>query len=383
MSDKIPFNRPVVIGDEYRYFEEVLASPQWSGDGPFTKRCQEHIKAELPEAKAVLLTHSCTAALEICAMCCNITPGAEVIMPSWTMTSTANAVVLRGGIPVFVDVEPETLNIDAEQIEHAITPKTAAIFVTHYAGVPCDMGSINETAQSNSLFVVEDAAQAYLSTYHGRPAGTLGHAAAISFHATKNIVSGEGGAFVTTLTRFARMAEIFREKGTDRSKMLRGEVDKYSWVDIGSSYLPNEITAAVLLAQLEFDHDLTAHRWMIWHYYDKMFRELNIPDINLCELTPDVRTNGHIYFFTLKAAYKRDWLLSILHENGIQASAHYEPLHNSLAGRKYCLTRGPGGTSTLPVTEHAAKAIVRLPMRVSIAEAERVVEAVKTALTSQ
>ena len=383
MNSKIPFNRPTTVGDEYRYFEEVLASPQWSGDGPFTKRCQQHIHNELPQATAVLLTHSCTAALEMCAMCCNITPGAEVIMPSWTMTSTANAVVLRGGVPVFVDVEPETLNIDADHIEHAITPKTAAIFVTHYAGMPCDMGDINEIAQRNSLFVVEDAAQAYLSTYHGRPAGTLGHAAAISFHATKNIISGEGGAFVTTLTRFARMAEIFREKGTDRSKMLRGEVDKYSWVDIGSSYLPNEITAAVLLAQLEYDHDLTSHRWMIWHFYDKMFRALNIPDVDLCEIPSGVRPNGHIYFFTLKHAAKRDWLLSILKEDGIQASAHYEPLHNSIAGRKFCFTRGPDNSMSLPVTEHAAKAIVRLPMRVSIQEAERVVEAVKKALTSQ
>lgn len=353
----IPFNRPPVLGPELENLAEVLNNRKLSGDGPFTQRCSRLLQERLGASK-VLLTHSCTAALEMAAILCDLEPGDEVIMPSFTFVSTANAVVLRRAVPVFVDINPLTLNIDPAAIEPAITARTRAIFVVHYAGVPCEMDAINAIAKRHGLIVVEDAAQALGSFYKGRPAGALGAMAAFSFHETKNAVSGEGGALVLTEAAYAERAEIIREKGTNRSRFLRGQVDKYTWVDIGSSYLPSELIAAFLLPQLEHTQAINAERLAVWRDYHEAFAELEARGRLRRPIVPaDVEHNGHLYYLLLRDVADRDDLIERMRQRGIAAAFHYVPLHSSPAGRRYGRSNG-----SLEVTDDVSARLVRLPI---------------------
>ena len=290
----IPFNKPYMTGKELWYISQAHHKGKLAGDGEFTKKCHEWLEKETGCKKA-LLTHSCTAALEMAAILLNIGPGDEIIMPSYTFVSTASAFVLRGGVPVFVDIRPDTLNLDESRIEDAVTKKTKAIVPVHYAGVACEMDSILSIAEKHDLFVVEDAAQAIMSTYNNKPLGSIGHLGTISFHETKNIISGEGGALLINDERFAERAEIIREKGTDRKKFFRGDVDKYSWQDLGSSYLPGELTAAFLFAQMEEAKTITRERLKLWDQYHAQFEALenegkvcrpSIPDV--CFRSPEL-----------------------------------------------------------------------------------------------
>ena len=293
---KIPFNKPFVTGTELRSIEEALSSLHLSGDGTFTKKCHQWLEKTTGTKKA-LLTHSCTAALEMAAILADIQPGDEVIMPSYTFVSTANAFVLRGGIPVFVDIRPDTLNIDENLIEAAITNKTKAIVPVHYAGVACEMDTIMRIAEKHNLLVIEDAAQGVMGFYKGKALGTIGHLGAYSFHETKNIISGEGGALLINDPRFIERAEIIREKGTNRSQFFRGEIDKYTWVDIGSSFLPSEIIAAFLWSQLESSQNITNQRLETWEQYHKGFKELEVSKKIRRPIIPgDCSHNAHMYY---------------------------------------------------------------------------------------
>lgn len=374
MSDHHPFNRPSTVGRELDYVTEALAGIHYSGDGPFTKRCHALIEAHLGVSKA-LLTHSCTAALEMAALLCDLGPGDEVIMPSFTFVSTANAVALRGARPVFVDIRPDTLNLDETLIEAAITPRTRAIFVVHYAGVPCEMDPIGAIARRHGLRVVEDAAQALGSTYRGRPAGALGDMAAFSFHETKNVLSGEGGAFVTDDAALGARAEILREKGTNRSAFFRGEVDKYTWIDLGSSFLPSEITAAVLLAQLERLDAVNARRLALWSRYHEAFADLEDQEKLRRPVIPaHVAANGHMYYLLLPDPERQQAFIAGLREAGIHALFHYLPLDQAPGGKRY----GRAG-SDLSVTHDIAYRLVRLPLFYSLEDADqdRIIERVK------
>ncbi len=298
---KIPYNRPFIVGKELEYISKaVMDHHHISGNGPFTKKCHGWLEQNLGCAKA-LLTHSCTGALEMAAILCDIRPGDEVIMPSFTFVSTANAFVLRGGVPVFVDIRPDTLNLDERLIASALTDKTKAIVPVHYAGMPCAMDEILDMAQKNNLLVIEDAAQAYLSRYKGRSLGTLGHLGCLSFHETKNIISGEGGALLINDEQFKERAEIVWEKGTDRSRFLRDEVDKYSWQDIGSSYLPSELVSAFLYAQLEQAASIISKRSKVFFNYYEGLKDLQDKGcIQLPCLQEGTDGNGHIFFIILK-----------------------------------------------------------------------------------
>ena len=367
----IPFNRPPIVGGEIENIRAALAGGKLSGDGDFTRRCSEWLERRLGSHRA-LLTHSCTAALEMAAILCDLTPGDEVIMPSFTFVSTANAVVLRRAVPVFVDIDPETLNIDPTAIEAAITPRTKAIFVVHYAGAPCDMDAIDAIAAAHRLIVVEDAAQALGSSYKGRPAGALGHLAAISFHETKNLVSGEGGALVINDPLFIERAEIIREKGTNRSQFHRGQVDKYTWLDIGSSYLPSEIVAAFLYAQLQKLDIVNADRLDTWNAYHAALAPLEAAGRLRRPIDrPGVDHNAHLYHVLLAPDVSREHFVATMDEAGISTPFHYVPLHSSPAGRRYGRTAGE-----LPVTDRVADCLVRLPLYYGMgADRDRVVEA--------
>lgn len=368
----VPFNRPPIIGIELDNIRRAIEDRRLSGDGSFTRLCHQWLEARLGSNR-VLLTHSCTGALEMAAILCDLKPGDEVIMPSFTFVSTANAVVLRGAVPVFVDVDPTTINIDTAAVEAAITERTKAVFVVHYAGVPCDMDAINATASAHGLKVVEDAAQALGSIYKGRPAGSLGHLAAISFHETKNLVSGEGGALAVNDPELIQRAEIIREKGTNRSRFLRGEVDKYTWVDIGSSYLPSELIAAFLHAQLDQLDGITADRMATWNAYHAALAPLETAGrLRRPSIPADVGHNAHIYYVLLPAEVPRDRFISAMKAAGISPSFHYVPLHSSPAGRRYGRTAGD-----LPVTDRIAETLVRLPLYYGMSdERERVIAAV-------
>lgn len=353
----IPFNRPPILGGEIENIRTALAGGKLSGDGDFTKRCHEWLERRLGAHRA-LLTHSCTAALEMAAILCDLKPGDEVIMPSFTFVSTANAVVLRGAVPVFVDIDPETLNIDPSAVEAAITPQTRAIFVVHYAGAPCDMDAIGAIAADHGLIVVEDAAQALGSTYKGRPAASLGHLAAISFHETKNLVSGEGGALVINDPSFVERAEIIREKGTNRSQFHRGKVDKYTWLDIGSSYLPSEIIAAFLYAQLQKLDIVNADRLDTWNAYHAALAPLEAAGrLKRPSSLPGVNHNGHLYYVLLPPDVSRAAFIGAMEAAGVDVPFHYVPLHSSPAGRRYGRASGD-----LPVTDRVADSLVRLPL---------------------
>lgn len=352
--ENIPFNRPYMTGAELENIAKAHANGHLSGDGPFTRECHARLEALTGAAKA-LLTHSCTAALEMAAILLDLQAGDEVIMPSYTFVSTANAFVLRGAVPVFVDIRDDTLNIDESLIEAAITDRTKAICVVHYAGVGCDMDTIMEIAQRHRLYVIEDAAQGIYSTYKNRPLGSIGHLAALSFHETKNIISGEGGALLINDQSLAERAEIVREKGTNRSRFFRGQVDKYTWVDIGSSFLPGEITAAFLLAQLDAGKAITSARMAIWESYDTWAASSGLP-LSRPSIPSDCVHNAHMYYVLTENLDIRTQLISGLRERGIQAVFHYLPLHASPAGRKYGRAHGD-----LTVTDRISDTLVRLP----------------------
>lgn len=353
----IRFNFPYQVGTELGYIRDALKVGRLAGDGPYTKKCSELLESYLGTGK-VFLAHSCTAALEMAAILADIQPGDEVIMPSYTFVSTANAFVLRGGVPVFVDIRPDTLNIDERLIESAITPRTKAIVPVHYAGVACEMDAILDIARRHGLLVIEDAAQALGSLYKGRKLGTLGDFAAFSFHETKNIVSGEGGALVINNPSYCERAEIIREKGTNRSRFFRGEVDKYTWVDIGSSYLPSELVAAFLYAQLEHIDDINDQRKSIWMQYQTSLRQLeNEKCISLPVVPSDRIHNGHLFYMLTRNQQEQADLLANLKIAGINAVFHYIPLHETEAGKKF----GRVGSS-MSVTEDLPWRLVRLPI---------------------
>jgi len=339
-----------------------------AGDGPFTKRCHAWIEAKTGCAKA-LLTHSCTAALEMAALLLDIQAGDEVIMPSYTFVSTANAFVLRGGVPVFVDIRPDTLNIDEKLIEAAITRRTKAIVPVHYAGVACDMDPIIEMAREYKLMVVEDAAQGMMASYKGRSLGSIGDLGCLSFHETKNVISGEGGALLVNNPKLVERAEIIREKGTNRSQFFRGQVDKYTWVDVGSSYLPGEIIAAFLWAQLEEAQPITKRRLDIWANYHAAFKELEVAHRLRRPILPDTcQHNAHMYYLLLKDLEDRNRFIDQMKQKGVNCVFHYVPLHSSPAGRRYGRTHG-----SLAVTESVGDTLVRLPIWVGLAEEQSLV----------
>lgn len=351
----IPFNKPFIIGRELSLIADAVAQGHLSGDGVYTKLCHRWLEEKLSCHKA-LLTHSCTGALEMAAILCDIQPGDEVILPSYTFVSTANAFVLRGAVPVFVDIRPDTLNIDEQLIEAAITPRTRVIVPVHYAGVPCEMDRIMAIAEKHRLLVVEDAAQALLSTYKGRALGSIGHFGCLSFHETKNIISGEGGALLVNDARFAERAEVIREKGTNRSQFFRGEVDKYTWVDVGSSYLPSELVSAFLYAQLERADEIIAKRRSICTAYATQLAPLQQSGkLRLANFDED--SNGHLFYVLLDSLDTRSRLIAHLKSQGIHPVFHYVPLHSSPAGRRY----GRVGSS-MQVTDALSEHLLRLPL---------------------
>ncbi len=361
----IPFNKPYMTSQELEYIRRAYERGHLSGDGPFTLRCNEWLEKRIGCQKA-LLTHSCTAALEMAAILADLGPGDEVIMPSYTFVSTANAFVLRGSIPVFVDIRPDTLTVDERMIEKAVTSRTKAIVAVHYAGVGCKMDTIMAVAEKHGLIVIEDAAQGIMCTYEERPLGSIGHLAALSFHETKNIHSGEGGALLINDPRFIERAEIIREKGTNRSKFFRGQIDKYTWVDIGSSYLPSEIIAAFLYAQMEHAEEITARRLQIWGEYHTRLAELEQHNKLRRPVIPDnVRHNAHMYYVLLPDLARRTGLLEFLKGAGIGAVFHYIPLHSSPAGKKFGRPDG-----SLSITDDFSDRLLRLPLWIGLKESD-------------
>jgi len=362
----IPFNKPFIAGKELFYIAQaVIENGHTAGDGPFTKKCNAWLEEHLGCRKA-LLTHSCTAALEMAAILADIQPGDEIIMPSFTFVSTANAFVLRGGVPVFVDIRPDTLNIDEGLIEAAVTPKTRAICPVHYAGVPCRMDAIMAIAQRNELLVIEDAAQALLSRQKERYMGTVGQMGCLSFHETKNIISGEGGALLINDPQLVGRAEIIREKGTNRSQFFRGQVDKYTWVDMGSSYLPSDIIAAFLFAQMENADQIVARRSRIFDLYLEGLRPLAEKGlVQLPCVLEDGQSNGHIFYLLTGSLEERTKLTAHLRKQGILAVFHYVPLHSSPAGIRYGRVSG-----SMKRTERAGDCLLRLPLYYEMTDRE-------------
>ena len=368
---RIPFNRPYLAGRELEYLAEAASSGLTSGDGPFTRRATALV-GRLAGSSA-LLTTSCTHALEITALLLELRPGDEVIMPSFTFVSTANAYVLRGAVPVFVDIRPDTLNIDERAVEAAVTPRTKAIVVVHYGGVACEMDAIMKVARHHRIPVIEDNAHGLGATYQDRPLGSFGALATQSFHATKNVSCGEGGALLINDERFRERAEILREKGTDRSRFFRGQVDKYRWMDLGSSYLLSDLLAAALTAQLEEFEIIQQRRYEVWQTYHAALAGLDV-------VRPSVPAGSdhpaHLYYLLLPDLQRREALLRHFAERDVQATFHYQPLHSAPAGRRY----GRTGLGGCPVTEDVADRLVRLPLypALSDAEVDAVVDAVRT-----
>ena len=370
----IPFNWPYMTGKELHYIAEARANGVLAGDGPFTKRCHSWIEKRTGCSKA-LLTHSCTAALEMAALLLDIQRGDEIIMPSYTFVSTANAFVLRGGVPVFVDIREDTLNIDEKLIESAITPRTRAIAAVHYAGVACEMDTIIDIAHRHKLRVVEDAAQGVMASYKGRALGSIGDLGAFSFHETKNVISGEGGALLVNDPAMALRAEIIREKGTDRSRFFRGEVDKYTWQEVGSSFLPGELIAAFLWAQLEEADRITEKRLASWNYYHQLLEPLEAQGLLRRPIVPkECQHNAHMYYVLLAPEVDRQKVLNEFKRNEITSVFHYVPLHSSPAGKKYGRVH-----EELALTNHLSERLVRLPLWVGInnAQQERVVQVLR------
>lgn len=367
----IPFNKPFMTGRELWYIAQAHTNGHLSGDGVFTKKCHSWIESNAG-CKRALLTHSCTAALEMAALLIDLKPGDEVIMPSYTFVSTANAFAMRGAIPVFVDIRADTLNIDETLIEAAITPRTRAIVPVHYAGVACEMDTIMDIARRHNLIVIEDAAQGIMSTYKGRVLGTIGHMGAYSFHETKNIISGEGGALLVNTPEFAERAEIIREKGTNRSQFFRGQVDKYTWVDIGSSYLPGEVIAAFLWAQMEEAQNITARRLALWDRYHEALAPIEAAGKLRRPVVPvDCSHNAHMYYVLMDSLEHRTAVMARLKEQGINSVFHYVPLHSAPAGR--ALSRAHGSMRN---TDILSERLLRLPFWVGLEDQfDRVISA--------
>jgi dTDP-4-amino-4,6-dideoxygalactose transaminase len=354
---RIPFNKPFMTGKELWYIAQAHANGHLAGDGDFTKRCSEWLEAHTRTRRA-LLTHSCTAALEMAAMLCDLQPGDEVILPSFTFVSTANAFVLRGAVPVFIDIRPDTLNIDETKIEAAVTRRTKAIVPVHYAGVACEMDAIMDIARRHELLVIEDAAQGVAARYKGQPLGSIGHLGAFSFHETKNVICGEGGALLINDARFAERAEIVREKGTNRSQFFRGQVDKYTWVDVGSSYLPSELIAAFLWAQFEDVQRIMESRLALWNVYHAAYRAAELSGRVRRPIVPEECThNAHMYYLLLRDLKTRTQFISALRGHDIQCVFHYVPLHSAPAGRRYGRAHGD-----MAVTDDVSDRLVRLPL---------------------
>ena len=359
----IPFNKPYMTGKELEYIAEAHMNNMLTGDGPFARRCHAWLEQTTGCSKA-LLTHSCTAALEMAAILADIQPGDEVIMPSYTFVSTANAFVLRGGVPVFIDIRPDTLNMDERLIEAAINKRTKAIVPVHYAGVACEMDTIMSIAERHHLLVIEDAAQGIQANYRGRPLGSIGHLGCYSFHETKNIISGEGGALLINDPALLERAEMIREKGTNRSNFFRGQVDKYTWVDIGSSYLPGEIMAAFLWAQMEEADSITARCLTMWEHYHATFESLErVRRLRRPMVPNSCGHNAHIYYLLLRDLDDRTQFIEAMKAQSVNCVFHYVPLHNSPYGQQVARTCGD-----LVVTEELADRLVRLPMWVGLEE---------------
>jgi len=371
-SEKIPFGRPAIVGKELEYIAQAIRNGTIAGGGPFMRRCETWLEEAL-SARRALMTHSCTAALEMAAMLSEVGPGDEVIMPSFTFSATATAFVLRGATIVFVDIDPDTLNIDPARIEAAITERTKVVVPVHYAGLACDMDAIMAIARQHDLLVVEDAAQAHLSTYKGKPLGTIGDLGCLSFHETKNVISGEGGALILNNDRLLDRAEIIREKGTDRSRFFRGQVDKYTWQDIGSSYCPGEIVSAFLMAQLEQADIICSRRRAIYDLYRERLAPLAEDGTVTLPRATGTDVNGHIFWLLLESEAVRADLIRYLNARDINAVFHYVPLHSAPAGRKFGRASGD-----LAVTDRISSRLLRLPLYYTLDDDEvfRVVQAI-------
>jgi len=372
-SLRVDFNRPVPVGNEIEYVTQAIHSGHISGDGPFTKKCHALLEQELGVKKA-LLTTNCTHALEMMAILLDFQPGDEVILPDFTFVSTVNAFVLRGAVPVFADVRPDTLNLDETQLEALITPKTKAIVPVHYAGVGCEMDAILEIANRHQVAVVEDNAHGLFGKYKGKFLGTFGALAAQSFHETKNFTSGEGGAILINDERYLERAEIIREKGTNRSRFFRGQVDKYTWVDIGSSYLPSDMIAAFLYGQLEQRVKVQAHRKALWQTYDLALKDWAAKNgVTLPTIPAQTEQAYHMYYLLLPDLETRQRFIMTLREQGIYTVFHYLPLHLSDMGRKF-----GGQPGDCPVTESVSDRLVRLPFHNALtsSDQEMVIEAI-------
>lgn len=364
--DSICFNVPYTTGAELRNVSQALTSKHLAGDGEFSRLCSNWLEENF-NIKRALLTHSCTAALEMAAILIEAGPDDEIIMPSYTFVSTANAFVLRGATPVFVDIEPTNLNIDPRKVEKAVTDRTKAIVVVHYAGVSCDMTEIMAIAKRHDLVVIEDAAQAFMSKHKDRWLGSIGDIGTFSFHETKNIVSGEGGALLLNSTKYIKRAEIIREKGTDRAEFLMGGVDKYTWRDIGSSYLPSEIIAAFLWAQIESSSEIIAKRKALW---DKYLEEFSCRDtakaVQLPKVNNSINHNGHIFYVLLPNGVDQAKVIDFMKKKNISTPFHYIPLHSSPAGKRFCKVSG-----SMKVTNDISSRIVRLPLWVGMSYGEQ------------
>lgn len=372
MAD-IPFNRPLLVGNEHDYIDEALASGKLSGNGKFARRCSEWLERRVNSHRA-LITPSCTAALEMSGILADLNPGDEVIVPDFAFVSTASAFALRGGVPVFVDVDPRTLNIDPNAIESALTERTRVIVAIHYAGVACDMARIRHIAERHNLIVVEDAAHSIDATYHGRPLGSFGHLATFSFHETKNVQCGEGGALLINDLQLVARAEVIQDKGTDRSRFFRGEVDKYTWQDIGSSYLLSEVASAFLWAQLEHTERITSERRAIWNRYFEALEPLEQEGLLRRPIVPPgCHHSGHLFYLLFPTETWRDHTLRALSERGVHAVFHYLPLHDSPGGQRYGRLGGP-----VTVSDDISSRLLRLPLWAGLGEerTEAIIDAV-------
>lgn len=375
--NKIPFNKPYMTGKELWYISQAHHAGQLAGDGNYTKKCHQWLAAQTSCHKA-LLTHSCTAALEMSAILADLEPGDEVIMPSYTFVSTANAFVLRGAVPVFIDIRSDTLNLDETLVEAAITDRTRAIVPVHYAGVGCEMDTLQNIAQKHHLLLIEDAAQALMASYKGKSLGSFGDLGCFSFHETKNIIAGEGGALIINNPQFTEQAEIIREKGTNRSQFFRGQVDKYTWINQGSSYLPGELIAAFLYAQLEEAEKIIAARLKVWYYYHQLLEPLEKSGkLRRPIIPPTCQHNGHMYYILLKNLQIRTSLISYLKEQGMSSVFHYVPLHSSPAGQHYGRVHGD-----MNHTNHVSDCLLRLPLfpELGLSQIESVVMAIDSFL---
>ena len=363
---RVDFNRPVIVGREFEYMQQAIENAHISGDGPFTKKCHTFFEKELGVPKA-LLTTSCTHALEMAALLLDIQPGDEVIIPDFTFVSTVNAFVLRGAKPVFVDIRSDTLNLDETKLESLLTPKTKAIVPVHYAGVGCEMDRIMEIATGHSIPVVEDNAHGLFGKYKGKHLGTFGSMASQSFHETKNFTSGEGGALLINDPVLVERAEIIREKGTNRARFFRGQVDKYTWVDIGSSYLPSDILAAFLFAQLEQREKVQLHRKQVWELYHAGLKDwADAHDVQLPYVPDDCEQSYHMFYMLLPSLELRQHLITYLRERGVYSVFHYLPLHLSDMGQRF-----GGRIGDCPVTEQVSDQLIRLPFHNSLTSSEQ------------